>query len=1183
MALLCVAGLCGRHMYAGHWRAHALQGCRWTVVEYAGPVGGDGWRFDRPESCGRPVLSGARDVRWDGGALSFTTTERTGIQWGDFVAGGRPLAFKAPTVEVEARQDRPEMVWTFIPSTSQPGRPRPRVRTTVKGTDWQRLRVRLLGEFCPLATGLRIEWRGQPGARISLRRLSCRRVEWRGWFVRRFSLPSEPLKALVAVSSPAGFWVNGQRVQALRRAWGAMEYATTEYDITGLLRRGQNVLAIEARRRHEAPPFVFLQGSVVCRDGTVVKLDTGPGWQYSPSRPADGWQRPEFKTQGWPPAPSRPVRPSTVGYFLADHQPPDESLLRVPAPDNGEYIFGVERGAAFDVTLPAPYATKQSIAYRVLDGWTEKEIARGMAPRQKIDGGCPVYRVVFGPRQPGTFFLELAAGEAPKLRREIEFAVVGPIRMPRTSGASFTDGLELELVDTIRCTDPADPHRRVSGFERWSEKDRSWRWEPAAAQVVRTALGPFLATPAFAGRRGWGYSVPYFAYALHFGHPGEPHLIEVDYPDDERRLIQISVGPYPQQLPAYVKSRYYKAQTQVAVITGEPWRASGTVKTLRFFYFPKGPDHTLVVSCNEVGTRAAVREIRVYRVVGDIPELTVRQPGRPQRLFGLHFERSWIPLATYYTGPNWSRLRYLDWHCRRYRGIYRDFYQAFERMVQRMKFYGENALTPGGYMYFSPYWPTADLPGLYVPRFDYLALLARMFEENGLRFFLSLEYYGDRGLQDLPGAEASRYEVARGARTIWCVGKDGDVLRPALKTHPLGPPPSPFNEAVRARVRKIIIEGARRYAKYRSFGGWLVVVHPCWFGAVPAPAHDYNRFAEYGYEDAAIQAFQKATGITVPVAATGPQRFGKRYEWLRTNAWDEWLAWRCRVIAQMHHQTAQELLRLRPDLSLYVMGYFDRYHIAKWVEYGRDFRRVMVEWGLAPQLYRREDGARLVPLVYQVPRIWRDRPQRFEGGEATAEDCLALNTHPSALRALPMECRRNLYVMAHFVESFVKARDPKWPWDTFKLLTYPRPAGDNEARVFAEAMAFYDPQVIFYGWCDTNVAQGRGQAYRHFLQAYRCLPAMPFERVAAVEGRDKVAVRAARVGRRLVFYVVNLTADERDVQVRFSQRPRGLRDRVTGHPISTRGRAAAVRLRPYETRVFEAQGNSVRVTGAKAQ
>src|ERR1019366_10764224 len=122
---------------------------------------------------------------------------------------------------------------------------------------------------------------------------------------------------------------------------------------------------------------------------------------------------------------------------------------------------------------------------------------------------------------------------------------------------------------------------------------------------------------------------------------------------------------------------------------------------------------------------------------------------------------------------------------------------------------------------------------------------------------------------------------------------------------------NPLDPHVQAAVKAIVKEIADRYGDEPAFTGLSLVL----------PRHKLFAFGSIasGYNDINLTAFQRDTGIRIPVdppvGTKDRQRFAKSYAWLMANARQPWIDWRCRKIHEYYKELADILSHKRKDLK----------------------------------------------------------------------------------------------------------------------------------------------------------------------------------------------------------------------------------------------------------------------------
>lgn len=104
-------------------------------------------------------------------------------------------------------------------------------------------------------------------------------------FRQSFDLPAKPMKAELRITADPWFrlWVNGEEVR--HQSWDGLWQQVRTIDLTGMLEKGMNVIAVSAGSR-EGTGAVIWQGHAVLPDGSTVELlSDASSVVCSPDRP----------------------------------------------------------------------------------------------------------------------------------------------------------------------------------------------------------------------------------------------------------------------------------------------------------------------------------------------------------------------------------------------------------------------------------------------------------------------------------------------------------------------------------------------------------------------------------------------------------------------------------------------------------------------------------------------------------------------------------------------------------------------------------------------------------------------------------------------------------------------------------------------------------------------------------
>lgn len=331
---------------------------------------------------------------------------------------------------------------------------------------------------------------------------------------------------------------------------------------------------------------------------------------------------------------------------------------------------------------------------------------------------------------------------------------------------------------------------------------------------------------------------------------------------------------------------------QCGVATGHEYPNSGRFLTHRCLWWTRQPTIAVVLTTARAACPAAVREIRIYRVKsGRLPSVKVNKPKSNN---GWH-----RTLALYFEDPAINFDFALDCDGRSPQGIA----ELVDRTAAVMKFTGENLFAyPGS-------WYQGLINERYNPRKHAPRFLEAFYEK-----------FDREGLYVMPTFNQNNMPVAPGVVTPRSF-RDGSLHATVIAIHDTGLPnpgrwhgsPPNFNICHPDVQRHLLEEVDVLVAQgcgHPSFKGLCFhLTRHCmlWWGD-----------ARSGYNDYAIDAFERATGVRVPRRPEDPLR-GKAYgAWLRANAWDRWLDWRCDVVTAFYAEVARRLRTARADLRLWV-------------------------------------------------------------------------------------------------------------------------------------------------------------------------------------------------------------------------------------------------------------------------
>ena len=645
------------------------------------------------------------------------------------------------------------------------------------------------------------------------------------------------------------------------------------------------------------------------------------------------------------------------------------------------------------------------------------------------------------------------------------------------------------------------------------------------------------------------------------------HCFEIDYPDDAVRTADIIIQDARRAGGDYTM--------QVGYAAGDEYPNTGRVLTHRCLYWTSAPEVALVAMTARPGAPAAIASVRVYRVEGGaLPPADIHEPPDPKPESGAkrfwrdvrrkEFSQAAAPhkvprrsVVLYYEDP---AIGY-DFAVPKSNGyLPDDLENLIDRTAALMKYTGENVLAyPGA-------WYHGLIGARYNPRHhapDFLSAWYAKFDCEGLSFYPTI----NPNTMPVPEDLVTRESMS-----------DGSLHDSPIVIHDTGKPnwggwhdtPPNFNfhhHKVQHYIDDMIDALLDQGADHPSFKG--VCLH--------VTRHCMLTFGDdiSGYNDYTVQAFAKAKGLNIPVSKKDPLRGAAYAAWLRANAWEDWIQWRCDQVTAFYAQQARKLAERRPDLKLWI-----NYMIPADVRHP-DFTKpgFMERQNRACGLDRARLTKEIPNLILcqtMVPADYRFRaPSRYPSPASRAHQRV-LDTLPGFYALLQGAERPWVHQHDRYWESAIgrggkkgAANSLSCDWlneCTWRVSTI-NPSGVNALRHFVEPLRYGDVLGVSKGGFLIGT-YGMEDVFVPFVQAFRALPAVVFDDVGA-PGSDAVRLRQKTYEGASWFYVVNTDAKPVRVKLEVPARTRDLvKDTRVGGLMGTE--TLEIVLGPYEMRSYAA-------------
>ncbi|MBI2826728.1 MAG: hypothetical protein HYX69_18810 [Planctomycetia bacterium] len=666
-------------------------------------------------------------------------------------------------------------------------------------------------------------------------------------------------------------------------------------------------------------------------------------------------------------------------------------------------------------------------------------------------------------------------------------------------------------------------------------------WHHALAELIQ--LGPGGREP----------NVSWEAFPLPVARPGQPHVVEVEYPSDVPQTMGISiVEPNTAGVvaPIGLDSGVYLPDD---VAGGTPQLAKH-----RLIFWPRTKAPLLLITNQRDGSRAVFGKVRVIGPKPSPAPGLSRDTGRPVYLpaaFGAEAPAGNRLLAGYYDRPlfpeNFSASEAFDDWSGRGLDDWVTFYEGATRLVEYLKHVGYSGLVMTVLADGSTIYPSRLLEP--TPRYDngvlfatgqdpirkdVLELLFRLFDRAGLQLVPALQFSAP-----LPELEALRRRGGPQSAGIELVSAAG---KPWLAEHPprkgLAPYYNPLSVHVQDAMLAVAGELCHRYGRqHDSFAGLALHLSADGYAQLPG--------ADGGYDQETIDRFVRERSL----AALARQDYATRVKMIATEYQQAWLDWRCQEMNRLHNRMQIEVARVKGGAKLYLAG-------------ARLFDRPEIEQALRPALARPDNVETVLRTLGIDPKLYQTsddvvllRPQWIAPGHSLAAHAAALELNQSPELDRDMHAARSAGAL--FFHEPQQMRVPSFDAQSpFKgthtlLVSQPSPSAALNRRRFVHALATLDAAaMIDGGWL---LPLGEEDALADLVAAYRELPAAPFETVPGASQPVTVRRHSGPDGTHVYFVndspwnarvTVELTAPPGCALVRFGKSRRLPAVAATGQP-----------------------------------
>ncbi|HEY4310625.1 MAG TPA: family 10 glycosylhydrolase [Pirellulales bacterium] len=604
------------------------------------------------------------------------------------------------------------------------------------------------------------------------------------------------------------------------------------------------------------------------------------------------------------------------------------------------------------------------------------------------------------------------------------------------------------------------------------------------------SLGPLIQL----GPGGREPNVSWEAYPLPIAKPGQPHVVEVEYPTDVPQTMGVSI----------VEPNAAGRMTPIGLDTGVyvPDDAVGSEPRLakhRIVFWPRTRTPLLLVTNQREGARSTFGKVRVIGPRGAGVSNLGRDVSRPaflpsafpasqpagSRLLAAYYDRPLFPenFSANEAYDEWSDRGLDDWVT---------YYEGATRLVEYLQYVGYNGLVmsvladgstiyPSRLLEPTPRYDTGSyfVSGQDPYRKDVLELLFRLFDREGMQLIPSLQFAAP-----LPALEEARRARVAGGEGIVPVDAEGhDWLSVHGARKGLAPYYNPLHVRVQDEMVAVVRELCERYQHHPAFSGLAIQLAADGYAQLPG--------ADWCYDEQTVDRFVRERGLE-PLARLD---HATRVRLIASDYRVQWLEWRCQALHQLHRHMQAELVRGKEAPGrLYLAGahLFDRPDIQQALRPSlrshTSVEGVLMSLGIDPKLYQESDNVVLA------------RPQWIEPLNMLSEQGVGVELNQSVELDRAAAGRATAALFFHEPQQLrLPSFDAKSPFKGAQtlLVAQPSPAGAANRQRFIHAIATLDADALVDGgWL---LPMGAEESLADLVATYRELPAAAFETVPGVQ------------------------------------------------------------------------------------
>ncbi|MFA6293540.1 MAG: hypothetical protein WC637_17270 [Victivallales bacterium] len=316
----------------------------------------------------------------------------------------------------------------------------------------------------------------------------------------------------------------------------------------------------------------------------------------------------------------------------------------------------------------------------------------------------------------GVFRMYAKHGDTLSRPADLGLGTVTIIDTKNMSGVS--KDVKKELLHDIDCVKLTDNGRQLSLGDGFWEAFGKTRVTTSTAGTYREGgdnLDPDVRVDKSNKKSKTGFS-----FDISVPEPQVPYLLEVEYPDDDRRTVNVIIladndGPGLHYNQAHLGSGYE---------TGDYYPLTNKMQTHQVLFWADTKKMRVAIMSMNPGMRSAASRIRVYRLSAIPDGLGDKQNGRIMAVWNEEPGRWWATMRSFNFGAQGGDML-------------RDFIGQ-RRTAEMCRYAGYNAINTTEACYQTPTWKSDELEGWFSRGHDAPRMQALFCEKYGLSYIPEL-------------------------------------------------------------------------------------------------------------------------------------------------------------------------------------------------------------------------------------------------------------------------------------------------------------------------------------------------------------------------------------------------------------------------------------------------------------